>query len=202
MPIAHDLLQLKLDYPLTIIYMPLRWCGFIYRLFESVLGVDQYYPPGSLALPKNRLFAQFHAPQTAKMKEEILKQLNLQPSKIRVLFATVAFGMGVDIHSIRQIIHIGPPRTIREYFQETDRAGRDGQPSKAILYFNNRDIAKNKPGLQEEIRMYCQSENQCLGSLLLQSLDIKHPILLSPGHLCCSVCKNTCLCVECTLHIV
>ncbi len=70
MPIAHDVLQLKLAYPLTILYMPLRWCGFIYRLFESVLSVDQYYPPGSLALPKNRLFAQFHAPQTAKMKEE------------------------------------------------------------------------------------------------------------------------------------
>ena len=140
-------------------------------------------------------------PRQPKLKEEILKQLNLQPSKIRVLFfATVAFGMGVDIHSIGQIIHIGPPRTIREYFKETGRARRDGQP--AILYFNNRDIAKNKPGLQEEIRMYCRSENQCLRSLLLQSLDIKHPILLSPGHLCCSVCKNTCLCVECTLHIV
>ena len=133
---------MNVAYPLTIIYMPLRWCGFLYRLFESVLGADQYYPPGSLALPKNRLFAQFHAPQTAKMKEEILEQLNLQPSKIRVVLATVAFGMGVDICSIREVIHIGPPRTIQEYFQETGKAGCDGQPSKAILYYNNRDIAK------------------------------------------------------------
>ena len=117
-PIAHGLLQMKVAYPLTIIYMPLKWCGFIYRLFESVLGADQYYPPGSLALPKNRLFAQFHAPQTAKMKEEILEQLNFQSSKIRVVLATIAFGMGVDIRSIRQVIHIGPPRTIREYFKK------------------------------------------------------------------------------------
>ena len=199
-PIAHGLLQMKVAYPLTIIYMPLKWCGFIYRLFESVLGADQYYPPGSLALPKNRLFAQFHAPQTAKMKEEILEQLNFQSSKIRVVLATIAFGMGVDVRSIRQVIHIGPPRTIREYFQETGRAGRDGQPSKAILYYNNRDIVKNKVGLQEEIRLYCQSKDHCLRSLLLQCLDIKHqPLSCSVAHLCCSVCKNTCLCVECSL---
>ena len=131
------------------------------------------------------------------MKEEILEQLNFQPSKIRVVLATIAFGMGVDIRSIRQVIHIGPPRTIREYFQETGRAGRDGQPSKAILYYNNRDIVKNKVRLQEEIRLYCQSKDHCLRSLLLQCLDIKHqPLSCSVAHLCCSVCKNTCLCVS------
>ncbi len=83
--------------------------------------------------------------------------------------------MGVDIHSIRQVIHIDPPRTIREYFQETGRVGRDGQPSKAILYYNNRDVAKNKPGLQEEIRMYCQSKNQCLQSF--GTLNIQYHFL-------------------------
>ena len=93
-PIAHGLLQMKVAYPLTIIYMPLKWCGFIYRLFESVLGADQYYPPGSLALPKNRLFAQFHAPQTAKMKEEILEQLNFQSSKIRVVLLQLLLEWG------------------------------------------------------------------------------------------------------------
>ena len=38
-------------------------------------------------------------------------------------------GMGVDIRSIKQIIHIEPPRTIREYVKETERAGRDGTQS-------------------------------------------------------------------------
>ncbi len=42
-PIAIDLLNMKINYPLTIIYMPLKWCGFVYRLFESILDIHQYY---------------------------------------------------------------------------------------------------------------------------------------------------------------
>lgn len=105
--------------------------------------------------------------------------------------------MGVDIQSIRQIIHIGPPRTIREYFQETGRAGRDGYLSKAVLYYNNKDIAKNKAGFQDEVRRYCQSEECCLRCLLLEYLDVKQPKPYFPGHLCCNVCKNSCSCFDC-----
>lgn len=82
-PIANDLLQSGISYPLTIIYLSLRWCGFVYKLFEHVMGSGQYYPPGCAASPKNRLFAQFHAPQTQSMKEEILQQLNSQKSTIQ-----------------------------------------------------------------------------------------------------------------------
>ena len=49
---------------------------------------------------------------------------------VRVVFAT---GMGVDIRDIRQIIHIGPPNSVKAYFQETGRAGRDGKQSTALL---------------------------------------------------------------------
>ena len=63
---------MNIVYPLTIIYMPLKWCGFVYQIFERILGVNQYYPTGSIPIPKNRLFAQYHAPQTDTMKEEIL----------------------------------------------------------------------------------------------------------------------------------
>ena len=73
--IARALLEQNIDYPVTIVYIPLRFCGFAYKLFEHVLGVAQYFPLGSPSIPANRLFAQFHAPQTKEMKEEILKQL-------------------------------------------------------------------------------------------------------------------------------
>jgi hypothetical protein len=44
MPIASSLLQQKIAYPLTIIYISLRLCGFAYKLFEHVLGIEQYFP--------------------------------------------------------------------------------------------------------------------------------------------------------------
>ena len=43
-PIAQDLLKEQTNYPLTIIYIPLKWCGFAYNIFQLVLGSSQYFP--------------------------------------------------------------------------------------------------------------------------------------------------------------
>jgi hypothetical protein len=69
-------------------------------LFESIIGKAQYHPPGSDPIPERRIFAQYHAPQTSAMKEMILNQVKSMSSTIRVIFATVALGMGVDIPCI------------------------------------------------------------------------------------------------------
>ena len=93
--IASDLLKKKLDYPLTILYLPLKWCGFAFKYLDKHLGKEQYYPTDAESIPKNRLFAQFHSPQTNAMKNQILTELSASQSKLRVVFATVALGMGV-----------------------------------------------------------------------------------------------------------
>ena len=196
-PIVGQLKEKTVAYPLTVLYLPPKWCGFAYKYFERQLGCQQYYPPNADALPENRLFAQFHAPQTKAMKEQILQELALPTSKVRLIFATVAMGMGVDIPSIRQVIHVGPPRTIREYFQETGRAGRDGKPATAVLYYNNVDIAKNKAGMSEDIRTFCRLDNSCLRKFLLKCLDASGNDLNIVGHLCCCYCKSLCRCIDC-----
>ncbi len=142
MPVARSLLQEKIDYPLTVMYIPLKLCGFAYKLFEHVLGDEQYFPLGAPSIPENRLFAQFHFPQTNQMKDEILKQLCSGRSIVCVVFATVAIGMGVDIPDICHVIHVRLPSTVKAYFHEIGCAGRDGKPSSAYLYYNKRHCQK------------------------------------------------------------
>ena len=88
------MLKEKIDYPLMIIYLSLKLCGFAFKLFEHVLGSEQYFPVGSDPIPSNRMFAQFHSPQTRQMKDEILKQLCSTQKNYSCCFCNSGIGDG------------------------------------------------------------------------------------------------------------
>lgn len=185
-PIAKELAVHRKKYPMTIIYLKLKYCGYVYGLFEQILQDKQFV--GDTKDPAGRLFAQFHAPQTKRMKKSLIAEVKKENSRARVLFATSALGMGVNIPHVEHVVHITPPSNIESYMQETGRAGKTGVPSKATLYYNNSDIAKNKEHVQDPMKEYCKSQTTCLRKLILEYLGF-------PGvtqERCCCVCDATC----------
>ena len=73
----------------------------------------------------------FHADLPEATKEETLNEF--RAGNVRVIVATGAFGMGIDIPDIRLIIHTDNPRSMMDYGQASGRAGRDGLPSRAVI---------------------------------------------------------------------
>ena len=68
-----------------------------------------------------------------KSKMICILRMFTKQSCLRVVIATLAFGMGVDCPDVGQVINVGPPSDLESYVQETGRAGHDGNPALALL---------------------------------------------------------------------
>jgi ATP-dependent DNA helicase RecQ len=84
----------------------------------------------------------YHAGRTKLARERA--QSAFEAGRTRVLVATNAFGMGIDLPDIRLIVHFQTPGSLEAYYQEAGRAGRDGAPARCLLFFGRGDLATQR----------------------------------------------------------
>ncbi len=84
----------------------------------------------------------YHGGMSADVREKA--QRDFVTDRVPVVVATNAFGMGIDKSNVRFVIHHNMPESIEAYYQEAGRAGRDGEPSRCTLLWNESDIVTRR----------------------------------------------------------
>ena len=106
----------------------------------------------------------FTACSTPKLKSSILKSFSSTNSLLRVVVATVAFGMGIDCSDVRYIYHWSPPSDIETYIQETGRAESDNNAAFATLFFSKKDLSYSF--VEQSMVDYCNNNGICQRQIL------------------------------------
>ena len=97
----------------TLIYVKdYQRCGEIFNFFMHALGDKSYWPNSSTKKSTNQIIAMYHSGTASKIQEHVLSSLKDPGGSVRIVIATTALGMGVDIKGLHQVINYGPPNNM------------------------------------------------------------------------------------------
>ncbi|MCP4088385.1 MAG: DNA helicase RecQ [Gammaproteobacteria bacterium] len=135
--------------------------GIIYCLSrkKTESTAERLNRQGYTALP-------YHAGLPPETRSEHQRRFLLEDGVIIV--ATIAFGMGIDKPDVRFVAHLDLPKSLEAYYQETGRAGRDGEPAEAWMIYGLQDVVRLRQMAEESIagEEYKRHERQKLDTLL------------------------------------
>jgi ATP-dependent DNA helicase RecQ len=176
--------------------------GIVYA--QTRAGVEKLAE--KLAVETGRPVLPYHAGLDPEVRRR--NQAAFVASEEMVIVATVAFGMGIDKPDVRFVAHAGLPKSIEAYYQETGRAGRDGDPAVAHLFWGADDFARARQRIGEVEPARQPGERARLSALgaLVETAGCRRRILLrhfgeNPAENCgnCDNCRNPPAAIDATV---
>ena len=197
-PIADKLKAERVNMGRIIIFCKKRdTCNQIYSFFLYCLRNEFTEPPNeSIAVPEYRLMDKFTSGTQLEVKEKIIKSFKCPTAPLRIVVATIAFGLGIDCPNVRYIIHVGPPDDIESYVQHIGRSGRDSKPSCAIMLHGS-TLMRNS---SKDLAKYCQLTDLCRRNVLFADFACYVPGSVI-GCKCCDICAKSCTCGSCKEYL-
>lgn len=182
--LLHDLNLFCGDMEKTVIFCcSIKECGEIYETFLYNLSDEQHCH-----------FAMYHAKTPQRIKDFVLTDFLNPDGVIRLVIATSALGMGVNIPNIRRIVNYGVPKNMESYVQGVGRGGRDGQDVMAIMYYKPHHLCH----IDKVMRSFAKNQEKCRRSYILEFFGEKIKNKTSTSlHKCCDICTRSCNCGSC-----
>ena len=196
-PLCSKLAMQRIEMGRVIIYC--RTYGevtSIYGFFKRTLGGNFTEPPNAPDVVRYRMVSMFTHCTHPSVKASVMERFT-KPSSLRIVIATVAFGMGIHCPDVRLSFHWGVPEDIEMYIQQSGRVGRDGLLSYALVVHGSGDL--NKKYTSEQMIQYCANEESvCRRKLLFEDFaDFTSKGSACEGCKCCDVCLIECKCGNC-----